>query len=105
MQGYNMDDVVINKIVKTGLGTSSVYNENIHSIYPNPAADELNILLNSKEGNQMIIYSLEGKVCMTSMLTDINTINISQLQNGIYWVEIQHNRSAKVERKKLIIAK
>jgi hypothetical protein len=105
MQGFNMDDVVINKIVKTGLGTSAVYDENIHSIYPNPASDELNILLNSKEGNQMTIYSLEGKRCMSSNLTDMNTINISHLQNGIYWVEIQHNRSAKIERKKLIIAK
>ncbi|MBR5028132.1 MAG: T9SS type A sorting domain-containing protein, partial [Bacteroidales bacterium] len=55
------------------------------SVYPNPAKDELHV--NGVEANTIIrIYDMTGKVVMQQTATDNTTINISELNRGVYVV-------------------
>ena len=66
-------------------------NDNI-VIYPNPANDNINI--DVKNYNEIIITDISGKVVMNldSASTQNNTIDISNLSNGIYFVTIKSDR-------------
>jgi hypothetical protein len=66
-------------------------NDNI-VIYPNPANDNINI--DVKNHNEIIITDISGKVVMNldSASTQNNTIDISNLSNGIYFVTIKSDR-------------
>jgi hypothetical protein len=63
-------------------------NDNI-IIYPNPANDNINI--DVKNYNEIIITDISGKVVINldSASTQNNTIDVSNLSNGIYFVTIK----------------
>ncbi len=63
-------------------------------IYPNPAADELNILTNSSESMLISIYTSYGaKVFEQKTVDNKEVIDISQLSSGVYLVELKSNSS------------
>jgi hypothetical protein len=67
------------------------------SVYPNPNTGILNIALpNTLTQNSIIeIYDAIGKLVIAKSLTnEMNTINISNLDNGIYVFKILNNTSA-----------
>ena len=73
---------------------------NNFKIYPNPANDILNIEIPFKEiGDAIIkIYDVEGKLIMNNAISgqfgiEKNTINISTLNHGIYFINITNDAS------------
>ena len=59
------------------------------SIHPNPVVDKLYINIGSSEQAKAIIYDLTGKEVYQVYLKDnSNTINMSQFQKGIYFLNI-----------------
>ena len=62
------------------------------SIYPNPAANELNIS-NVKDAKIQIINALGQIVVEQVSTSDVHTFNINALQGGTYIVRIEKNNS------------
>lgn len=87
--GYHYSDIVkiINKTEK--------YQANV---YPNPATDNISILINNPVGNSLIqIYDALGQLMEqreiaenSNLLTDIN---ISQYANGMYYISISDTKN------------
>ena len=69
-----------------GVGVPEVENHNTHmSVYPNPAVDQLNITLS--QNADIVIYNIMGQNVMNvEGHAGANTINISNLTAGIYFV-------------------
>ncbi|MDD4830246.1 MAG: T9SS type A sorting domain-containing protein, partial [Bacteroidales bacterium] len=75
-------------------------------IYPNPASDILNIEINNttKEVLNLNIYNIMGSLVKTeTTAANNNQINISDLNNGIYLIEIESKDL--ITKQKLIIQK
>lgn len=66
----------------------------IFTIYPNPAAEKLNVVLNGIEGEVSArIYDMRGAVVKFQMLTDRNnTIEINDLAPGVYMISIDDEK-------------
>jgi hypothetical protein len=95
----------------TALGT--VYIDNVHfskkavvgidaknnstlNVYPNPTSDKLFIEgLNANESNTVKVYDIQGKLVEELKLNSDNTININNLDKGIYLVKVA-NKVARV---------
>ena len=55
------------------------------NVYPNPAVDQLNITLN--QNADITVFNMVGQVVMTTEgHVGVNTINISNLTAGVYFV-------------------
>jgi hypothetical protein len=57
-------------------------------IYPNPTTGELRIESESLRIESIIIYNISGKILKTENWKTENTIDISHLPSGIYFVKI-----------------
>lgn len=74
-------------ITVSSTSTNELTNQNIE-LYPNPATTILTIK-NLTEGALIKVYDLQGRLML---LSDNNEyINVSELSNGIYYVEISNN--------------
>lgn len=82
--------------------TASVISENTYDnigLYPNPAADILNLDLPSGNGDySIIIYNVSGEVVYT-INTSYSIFNISNLQKGFYIIEVRNNKGFKYSTK------
>ncbi len=80
---FNMDDVTVtNATVATGI----VENNIAFSIYPNPATTVLNV--NAEGYNTLEIVNLLGQTVYTANATSNMQINVSNLNNGVYFVRM-----------------
>jgi hypothetical protein len=68
---------------------------NIHC-YPNPSSAIINIVSEKLgKNNQLVLYDMSGKLVLQQKLTpNPSQVNISELKNGIYLLEIQENNQA-----------
>jgi hypothetical protein len=76
------------------------------SLYPNPASYViyLNLIYSSNEKLTLNIYNITGKLVRTEILQqNQQQINVEELKNGVYMVEIKSNSVTK--NQKLIIQK
>lgn len=85
--------------------TNELSNPTQLSIYPNPTYGLLNIDLEEGNYNQFSysIFDAIGKRLSTNVLT--NELNISHLQNGIYFIKITNNKTNEIINRKVILAK
>lgn len=74
------------KVVDLPTGISD-NNESRTTIYPNPATNVLNVV-SEKEIQMVEIYNVEGQLVKT-IDGNVNSIGISELNNGIYFVKIR----------------
>lgn len=74
-------------------------------LYPNPVTSDFNIQLNDETSNYNVaVYNTLGSLVFESnnlLSSNVNTINISQLNSGIYFVRIT-NAENKVYQKRLV---
>ena len=70
------------------LNNPTFENTNSLSVYPNPSSFELNISNTYNETiNYIKIYNTLGQICL-KRFGDISKVNISSLENGIYFIKI-----------------
>ena len=65
-------------------------------IYPNPTNGIINITLSSEltKNSTLEIYDAIGKLIVTEVLSnELNTLNISNLSNGIYSFRVMNNNT------------
>lgn len=68
-------------------------------IYPNPANENISIV--GEDLNQAVIYDMNGKIVVNQSISSHNTIDISNLESGVYTVVIEARNKMNIE--KLII--
>ena len=69
-------------------GINDIKNSNI-KIYPNPTNDIINIEgLNKNENNTIQIFDVQGKLVITKTINEKGTIDLSELNKGIYVIKI-----------------
>jgi hypothetical protein len=72
----------------SGLNESNAITSTYLNIFPNPATDLLNISLSNGTSIETVnIYNVSGKLVNNTKLNG-NQIDISQLNNGVYMVEV-----------------
>lgn len=64
------------------------------SVYPNPVKDVV-ILNNTTENQEVTVFSATGSVVMRTVISSENTIDVSSLKDGVYFVKT-NNQIAKV---------
>lgn len=71
----------------TTVGLNEVSNAT-SKVYPNPTSDVLNVEV-SKDAKSLNVYGVDGKVVLTTSLNGTqSTINVSNLNNGVYFYNI-----------------
>jgi len=80
-------DIFIAKLDGT-TGTNDIKNSNI-KIYPNPTNNIINIEgLTKNENNTIQIFDVQGKLVITKNITEKGTIDLSELNKGVYVIKI-----------------
>ena len=101
MRGFNLDNIVVNKLIKTGLGVSSTHGY-FYSVFPNPTQDQWQIQSNSSEPFTAQVLSLDGKVCaFNSSHNSRLEINANGLQPGVYVLNIYDRNGILQYRQKI----
>ena len=73
------------------------------TIYPNPASDVLNIQLTENSSTQLKLMSIDGKLIREQTTLNKNTqFNVSDLNPGIYLLEIKNNKGQRQLSKLMI---
>jgi hypothetical protein len=81
-----VDSSVLNITVATGI--INIKNSNI-KIYPNPTNNIINIEgLNKNENNTIQIFDVQGKLVITKNITEKGTVDLSELNKGVYVIKI-----------------
>lgn len=93
------------KELLTNVGINDIENKTIFSIYPNPATNNLTLLLNHNKTEILTveIYNIAGKVVQQKQLTTNSSVqqynfNISDLSSGFYVLSI-HSDNVKLTQK------
>jgi GH25 family lysozyme M1 (1,4-beta-N-acetylmuramidase) len=88
----------------TTTGVEQIGTELFFNVSPNPATNELQIDYDNRNGEVKVdIYDMEGKSVLSKTMTDKGNLNISELNNGIYNVNLSTN--IKSANKRLVILK
>ena len=105
MMGFNMDDIVVNKLIAFNVGTTDI-NENLLVISPNPASKTIHLkhIPPQKGGFEIKIYNNLGeklleKTQKNNFTADEYTIDIQSFKSGIYFLEFisgEHNFTQKI---------
>jgi len=66
------------------------------AVFPNPASDFISV--NTNENGTYEIVSLSGQVAAQDIIANTNTIDVSSLENGVYFVKISTESSIKIAR-------
>ena len=86
-------------VVTVNVNTCTGINELVANrviIYPNPTNGIINITLSSEltKNSTLEIYDAIGKLIVTEVLSnELNTLNISNLSNGIYSFRVMNNNT------------
>lgn len=81
-QGLRTDCKTPNSVVENNAILVNVYT------YPNPVQNELNIDLGSGKNANIEIYSMDGKIIYSSVISNKENINTSEWNNGSYVVRV-----------------
>ena len=73
-------------------------NDNIISIYPNPATDNLTIETNFKEEHRLEIINLLGQAIYTTYIGRKSMINTSNYASGLYFLKIYTDKEIVVRK-------
>lgn len=100
----NWEDPITDEMFKKD---SSIINNSIsHKIYPNPAKNNFTIELKNSDYYSYSMFDENGYIGSSGKLTQqLNTINISNLKSGTYFIKIYNSEKEISETQKLIVKK
>lgn len=72
-------------------------------VYPNPANSSINFYVHNNMLAKLNLYNVQGRLLTVyQLVTGLNTIDVANLQNGIYFIEIKHSNNTTYTQKLLI---
>ena len=85
-------------------GFNGSANNNVVTIYPNPASTSLNVL-NASINSKITITDVNGReVFSTHVISENQQINIASLPNGAYFIKVKNHSGLSIN-KKIMVAK
>lgn len=99
---WEVDDIQI--IAYNNVGINNPYNNNVYEIYPNPTNGMFFLKFNKDIYSNIKVYSITSKLIFENNLyKKLNKIDLSNVEKGIYIIQINDLNSNKIISKKLII--
>jgi hypothetical protein len=90
--------------IATTTGINVINNFGLLKVYPNPAKDKLIVSLSNNGSSTIVITDMLGKTVRQIKTNELQTqINVSDLQDGIYFIRLTQDNASYVE--KIIISK
>lgn len=74
------------------------FNQELVSIYPNPANDILNIEANNLEFDAIKIFNLQGQLVKVFNDLDMETLDVSDLKKGLYFIALKSDRGEVIKK-------
>jgi len=68
--------------------STSDFNLNTIKLYPNPVSETLNVFIENNVIEKMVVYSINGEIVIEQNYNQNNSIDVSLLSKGMYFVEI-----------------
>ncbi len=102
LAGY-IDEVRISNVVRSFINTGAdeIADTRQISVYPNPGSESIHVNLPAgvSEG-QILIFDMSGRTVATFSLTGTNhqTLDVSQLNRGIYMLQLRCNKTILTEK-------
>lgn len=82
--GFDLDGIAVLNTA-SGNAVDIAAGQTRINVYPNPASDNINIVLDQEETVNAVIYDMSGrKVRDIQLHSGINSVDISNLSNGVY---------------------
>ena len=79
-------------------GLKSGFETNMYALYPNPAYNKINIRLPENNVSKITITNINGQILKSVILNQKNTIDISDLPSGIFFMNINDGRKSTVKK-------
>ena len=101
----NFDNATLILVVVNPAGISEA-NEVAVNMYPVPANNELNVEFENPGKTYARIYDMIGNLVVSSTLTaNLNHINLGNLANGFYGLQLLDEKNAVIARAKFVVSK
>ena len=97
-----LDDINIAKVT-SGVGIKSISSNNAISIFPNPTSGILNVNAIEVNSSIEVINVIGEKVYSNTLVKGNNSIDLSGLSNGAYFVKLNSNNQ--ITTKKVVLSK
>jgi hypothetical protein len=100
---FYIDNISLTQI-ETVTGNQEIsFDENLFSVYPNPATDgTFKVYLsegNISRNRTLELFSIEGKLIYRTKLTEIETeINPGRIKSGFYFVKVSSEKSTQTKK-------
>ena len=92
---FDLSDSTFSIVASLGINSTSSSEMDGFIVFPNPANDQLNInFINNNINVVMQISDYTGKIVKTESLNNINnTINVSNISSGMYFIKLTDNKN------------
>lgn len=80
----------------TGLAVEEILESSDVQIYPNPASQNVNIVINDNDKHIVQVFSIDGKMLISQSMNKEMQLDISMLDNGLYIILIDQLVSKKM---------
>ncbi|HXU27037.1 MAG TPA: T9SS type A sorting domain-containing protein, partial [Bacteroidia bacterium] len=90
-------DTTINTFV-AALGINQITNIGKVTVYPNPTNSNFIIETNSNEKQTLEIFDVTGKMVLNRNITGKTNIDVSSLDNGIYFIQVKTNENISTQK-------
>ena len=67
-------------------------------VFPNPSKNFVNISLENNLPSELILMDISGKILLEKTFTNSSKINLSNFNNGIYFLKISNNSQITTKR-------
>jgi hypothetical protein len=85
-----------NPMIRLNFGSAVGIEENeiiSTSVYPNPAADKINIQLGDLTNVNAELIDITGKVVLSKILNNNSEINVNEISRGVYSLRLTHEKN------------
>jgi hypothetical protein len=79
-------------------GIKQVVSNNNLLVYPNPAQNNFTIEVSSDEKQTLSVYDITGNQVLQQTITETTTINASNLQNGMYFIQLTNRAGTNTQK-------
>ena len=98
---WGMGKVTASDAIQMALSTVSIGEEksnNLLTLFPNPVHNELTLRLNEplESGIGYDVYTIDGKIITSGMLSKTKVLNVNNWQSGIYFVIVKTSKKRAV---------
>jgi hypothetical protein len=100
---WEIDNIVIKGEKNVGTGSPMSFTNSVN-IFPNPSTGIINVDMSNSAFDVMKVYALTGNLVKEFRIDAIsNTIDLSELKKGIYFVSFESLKTNQTVTKKLIL--